>query len=63
MTPDAAWRLGEIYDEIGLVVCEIGVVIFILTGIGAGLYNWRVYWRYLRRARFKRNTTVLERKL
>lgn len=57
MTPDQAFHWAELYDAIGAAVCEIAVTFFILIGIGACFYRWRIYRRYFNRAFRKRFAT------
>lgn len=61
MTPDQVWKWGEWIDGALAALCEIGVVIFVLSGLGAGYHYGRVYLRLVRRTRGKRDKEMVEK--
>jgi hypothetical protein len=50
VTPDQAWKYGEAYDYFSAFICEMVVASFLLAGTIVGLYNFRVRYRFGRRA-------------
>ena len=62
MTPSQAWRYATLYDEVTATIIELGMVVFILAGVGASVHYVRVLRRAYRRARAKRLAAILEGK-